>query len=208
MVLLHPEKTETLKHGAGRSWTCSFLTENNTHRSLRESQSAAWCIQEHLWHLQNGAGVSVSTVVHYLWRDTEKFLQNFRSRIACGQCHGEEIEGWWERCPTVGLVEVRAYESKELMFKWDKKLVGKHGNTSVKESLKPHRGQLQVSEVCLGAQEGVCRAQLYSSHRQWGGRTSARHKFSNYPVSGHSSSCWLSVFRRSQALKHFLKTVC
>lgn len=186
MVLLHPERAETLTHAAERSWTCSFLTENNAHGSLTESHSAAWCIQEHLWCLQNGAGVSVSTVAHYLWRDTEKFPENFRSRIACGQCHGVGIEGWWERCPTAGLVEVRASESKEWMFEWDKKLMGKHRNNSGKESQKPHRGQLQVSEVCLGVQGGVCRAQFYSSHRQLGGKAPAFHEFSDYPVSEHT----------------------
>lgn len=183
-------------------------SENSTCRSLTESYSAAWCIQEHLWYHQKGAGVTVSAAVHYLWRDTEKFLENFGGRIVCGQCHGEGIEGCWERCPTAGLVEVRASESKEQMFEWDKKLVGKHGNSSGKESLKPHRGQLQVSEVYLGSHGGVCRAQLYSSHRQWGGKAPACYEFSDYSVSGHSSSCWLSGFSRSQALKCFLKTVC
>lgn len=68
-------------------------SENNTHWSLTESLSAAWCIQEYFWHLQNGAGVTVSTIVHYFWRDTEKLLKDFRSRIACGQCHGGRDRG-------------------------------------------------------------------------------------------------------------------
>lgn len=38
------------------------------------------------------------------------------------------------------------------MFEWEKNLVGKHGSSSGKESLKPPRGQLQISEVYLGVQ--------------------------------------------------------
>lgn len=50
-----------------------------------------------------------------------KLLENIRSRIACGRCHGEGTEGCCERCPAAGLVEVRAPESQKWLLEWDKK---------------------------------------------------------------------------------------
>lgn len=50
-----------------------------------------------------------------------KLLENIRSRIACGRCHGEGTEGCCERCPAAGLVEVRAPESHKWLLEWDKK---------------------------------------------------------------------------------------
>lgn len=62
--------------------------------------------------------------MHYLqrlWRHIGKLSGNFRNRIACGICRGAGMEGYLERHPTDGLVEVKAPESKEWLLEWDKK---------------------------------------------------------------------------------------
>lgn len=124
-----------------------------------------------------------------LWRDTEKLLENFRSRTACGRCRGEGMEGCWERCPAAGFVEVRASESKEWLLEWDKKPVGKCGHSSGKESLEPQRGRSQVSEVYPGAvREEPAEPGSAPPQRPRDGKAPACCQFSSHPPGEQSTS--------------------
>lgn len=191
MLLLLPEIVDTeIPATPSFSWTCSLFKKQQV-----ESYGKQWCCL-----------ILPGTLLAPLRWSRDHCLDSNALLLEALEGHGEvtgkyqEQNCLWEvpRGGDRGLLwEVSCSRVSRSESTWKPKMAAWMGQKKpwvnvgavLAKSLEPHRGRLQVSEVYSGA---ACRKPADHSspppQRQWGGKASAHHEFSNYPPREQSTS--------------------